>query len=213
MIIGSWGEIEVSARKLPITPMQIGGKIEKIEVSKIKPGYERIIDMPETVVAYFDVLGFSGKKSNDDFEITLADFLAPLAIASTKNPDIRFNVFSDCAFVAAPKDKAKELLAAIRYALTQWTSDGILVRGGITLGQYIENRSVALRIASKNFSGNIFAGSGVVQSVRLENIGCGALLFTNNECSEYFHSNLEEPIFKLDDSRVLGWSHDEGILY
>ncbi|UCC58847.1 MAG: hypothetical protein JSW14_02805 [Candidatus Bathyarchaeum sp.] len=188
-------EIVNDRKKLKIQPMKIqpikrAGQIIEIPANKIKIPNTRIIDMPEAVVGYFDVLGFSRKKSVDDFETTLQDFLAPLAIASTSYPDIRFNVFTDCAFLAAPIEKAEELLASIRYAFTQWISDGILVRGGIAIGQYIENQSVALQMASKNFSGNIFAGSGVVDAVKLESSGCGALLFTNEKCGKFYRQKF-----------------------
>jgi len=200
-------------KKLKIQPMKRTGRLIKVPLDKITVPDTRIVDIPEAVVAYFDVLGFSRKKSIKDFEITLEDFLAPLAIASTSYPDIRFNVFSDCAFLAAPLEKAKDLLASIRFAFTQWIADGILVRGGIAIGQYIENRSVALKMASKNFSGNIFAGSGVVDSVKIESSGCGALLFTNEKCGEFYRKKFGEPIFTLNNLQFLGWSDDEGILY
>jgi hypothetical protein len=200
-------------RKLGIPPLKIPGKVTKIPVSKIKMGYKKTINMPKAVVAYFDVLGFSRKKSAKDIELTLQDFSAPLAIASTMYPHIRFNVFSDCAFLAAPLEQAKELLSSIRFAFTQWTSDGILVRGGIALGKYSESRSVALEMTLKNFAGNLFAGSGVVGSVKLENSGCGALLFTDKKCSEFYKRQFGEPVFSLENLRILGWSDDEGILY
>ena len=64
----------------------------------------------------------------------------------------------------------------------------------------------------KNFKGTLFAGSGVNNAVALEHRGNGALLFTYSECAEFFHKNFNEPVFKLGESLVLGWSDDKDTL-
>jgi hypothetical protein len=193
-------------KKLAIEPFEIQGEIKYIPASELEEGYEKLLDISEAIVAYLDVLGFSTKTDPEDIRLTLLDFSAPLAIAAKQFNTVRFSVFSDCAFVAAPLVCARDIMSAIRFAFTQWTADGILVRGGITIGQYSETLSYAVNEAPNNFKGNLFAGSGVNDAVALEHRGNGALLFTDLKCAEHYKKNFNEPIFKLKESLVLGWS-------
>jgi len=202
-------------KKLPIRPMKILGKIKKIPISKIMPGTipEKTIEIPEAVVAYLDVLGFSEKKNDKDIELTLLDFSGPIALSAIHYPEVRFNVFSDCAFIAASVEHGADLLSAIRFAFTQWIGDGILVRGGIARGTYKETYTVALEMTSKNFIGSLFLGSAVTAAVKIEGVGPGALLFTNEECAEFYNKQYGEPIFSLKDYKIIGWSDEDSSLY
>lgn len=200
-----------TVKRLPIRPMKIHGKIKKIPISKLTPGTykEKSIEISKAVVAYFDVLGFSNKKDAEEIEMTLLDFSAPLAISSTKFKNVRFNIFSDCAFVAASRKNAAELLSAIRFAFTQWTADGILVRGGLALGTYKETHSIALDMTLTNFVGNLFSGSGVVEAVKQEGSGHGSLMFAEDQCAKFFAEKHKEPIFTLANHKIIGWSDDD----
>jgi hypothetical protein len=202
-------------KKLPIRPFKIPGKIVKVPLSKIKSGknQEKSISISDAIVVYIDILGFSEKKDGEDIEMCLLDFSGPLTLAAHHFPQVRFNVFSDCAFIASNKENAKDLLSAIRYSFSQWISDGILVRGGIAIGSYNETQSSAQCIAPKNYVGSLFSGSAVTGAVKLEGSGKGALLFTNEECAELYYKNYGEPIFKIDDSILIGWSDEDSILY
>ena len=202
-------------KKFPIRPMKIPGKIKKIPISKIMPGTipEKSIEISEAVVAYLDVLGFSEKKDDEDIEFTLFDFSGPIALSATHYPEVRFNVFSDCAFIAASVEHGADLLSAIRFAFTQWVADGILVRGGIARGTYKEIYTVALKMTSKNFIGSLFSGSAVTAAVKLEGSGPGALLFTNEECAEFYNRQYGELIFSLKDYKIIGWSDEDSSLY
>lgn len=155
-------------KKLPIPPMKISGKIKKIPISKLTPGTipEKSIEISEAVVAYLDVLGFSEKKDDEDIKLTLSDFSGPIALSANHYPEVRFNVFSDCAFIAASIEHAVDLLSAIRFAFTQWVADGILVRGGIARGTYKETYTIALEMTLKNFIGSLFSGSAVTAAAR-----------------------------------------------
>ena len=199
-------------KKLGVEPFEIQGEIKYIPLSDIKDGYEKLLDMPEAIVAYFDVLGFSTKTDPEDIRLALLDFSAPLAIAAKQFNTVRFSVFSDCAFVAAPLECARDIMSAIRFAFNQWAADGILVRGGITIGQYSETLSYAVNEAPNNFKGNLFAGSGVNNAVALEHGGNGALLFTDLKCADFYKKKFNEPIFKLRECLVLGWSDDKDTL-
>jgi len=146
-------------------------------------------------------------------ESSLSDFAGPLVLAARRNPEVRFNVFSDCAFVSASRKKSADLLSAIRFAFTQWVADGIPVRGGIALGTYRETYTAALDIRPKNFIGNLFSGSAVIAAVKLEDSGPGALLFTNEKCAKFYAEKHGEPIFVLNGHRIIGWSDQDRILY
>lgn|SRR4030042_2145269 len=201
--------------KLPIPPMVLGGEVKEINIKDIKSGILPGISYKRAVVSYCDILGFANKKNNEDIEVTLLDFSAPLAIASGHYPNVRFNVFSDCAFISTPIKNAQELLASMRFAFTQWIADGILVRAGITLGQYRETRSNTLYMAlkSKNFIGNLFSGSGIVEAVKLEGAGNAALLFTNEETAGFFGKKYKEPIFTIGQQYILAWFDDRISLF
>ena len=202
-------------KKLPIRPFKIPGKIIKVPISEIKSGknQEKSISISDAIVVYVDILGFSEKKDDEDIEMCLLDFSGPLTLAARHFPQAQFNVFSDCAFIAANKENAKDLLSAIRYAFSQWISDGILVRGGIAIGSYNVTQSFAHSIAPKNYVGSLFSGSAVTGAVKLEGSGKGALLFTNEECAEFYYKNYGEPIFGIDNSIFIGWSDEDSILY
>ena len=190
-------------------------KYEKIDISKISPfvGTRTPSEIPRAVVAFFDVLGFSYKKNDIDIEFTIIDFSAPLILLSCVFKKIRFNIFSDCAFVAAHLKNADELLSIIRYAFSRWISNGLLIRGGIAKGNYKEIYHIALDLASNNFTGNLLYGSAVTRAVRLEGSGSAALLFTHKECADFYRKKFHEPIFTLDNSRIIGWSDDENVLF
>lgn len=205
-----------NSTRLPIRPMQIPADMRtvKIDPSKLGPGFvpEETVEFKEAVVAYFDVLGFSQKKDLKDVEMTLLDFVGALALPAIVFKNIRFSVFSDCAFVAAPRASSGDLLAAVRYAFTQWSADSVPVRGGIAIGSYREMSVVALKLRP-NLLGSIFAGSAVTEAVRHESSGVGALLFASDECAEFYKSHHKEPIFYQPGARVIEWSDDESVLY
>lgn len=200
--------------KHPIRPMTLHGvtKAKKVPISEIKLGTEVDFEVSDAVVAYFDILGFSEKKNDEEIEACLADFSAALILSARQNPNIRFNIFSDCAFLSATIADAANLLSAIRFAFLGWIADGILVRGGISVGSYKEIRTAAQDTSSRNVISSLFSGSGVTKAVRLEN-GPGALLFTDKVCKEFYSSQYDETIFVLDSHMIIGWSDERQPLY
>jgi len=195
--------------------MKIFREMKEVPISDIRSGIikEKSLKIDDAIVAYFDVLGFSNKKNNKDVESTLFDFSVPLVLCSKEYPKIRFNVFSDCSFIAAPINNAREILSAIRFSFTQWISDGILVRGGISMGSYSETFSATQQMASENYTGSLFSESAVIKAVKLEDSGEGALLFTDNVCAKLYSEKYGEPIFLLEKQKVIGWTDDESVLY
>lgn len=200
--------------KLQIPPITIPAKDKKIPVSEVGSSkiQEKSISIPKAIVAYIDILGFSGKKDDEDIETSLLDFSGPLAVAASCFVKVRFNAFSDCAFISTYQEDATTLVGALRFAFDHWIADGILVRGGVAMGAYSETKSVAITAASDNFVGSLFSGSAVTTAVKLEASGCGALLFTNEETAEFLFDKYKEPIFTFGNSQVIGWSDDDSSL-
>ena len=184
--------------------------ISKIKLDKIE---EKSITISDAIVAYLDILGFSGKTNEKDIEATLYDFSGPLTLVVHTYPKVRINLFSDCAFIATPKENARDLLSSIRFAFKEWVADGILVRGGLTMGRYVEYKRHSIDMTPPNFIGNLFFGSAVNAAVRLEDSGSAALLFADEECAKFYHKKFGEPIYLLDDKNVIGWSDDPNVLY
>ena len=201
-------------RGFHIPPITIPGKDEKAQVSELGSGkiQEKSISIPKAVVAYVDILGFSQKRDDQDIEDSLLDFSGPLAAAARRFPKVRFNAFSDCAFISIRKEDARDLIDALRFAFRHWIADGILIRGGVAMCTYSETKSVAITTAPENFVGSLFSGSAVTPAVKLEGSGCGALLFTNNGTAEFLSSRCTEAIFAFDDGQILSCFRDESSL-
>jgi hypothetical protein len=157
-------------------------------------------------------MGFSEKRSEKDRAGSQFDFAAGLRSASQTYHRVRFNVFSDCAFLSSKLKNANELLSAVRHAFSLWLADGVLVRGGIAMGDYSEVEPRG-RPAADNFICDLFHGTGVVKAARLEHEGDGALLFTNRETALVYSKKYHEPVFLFDRQPILGWSDDEGELW
>lgn len=206
-------------KKIKIEKLIKPAEIKNINLSEISPDVKKkeSFNYTESIVSYVDILGFSGKKDLDDIETTLFDFSSPLAIASRNAPNVKFYIFSDCAFIVSHIDFAGELLASIRYAFTQWISDGILVRAGIAKGSFGEMftwlHSQNKHDYGNNFVSSLFSGTAVVEAVRLEENGNAALLFCSEECVQFFHSQLNEKILKIENNKfVLPWTNGDKAL-
>ena len=194
-------------------------EIKKIKFSEIKTEVKNpgSFNYHEAIVAYLDILGFSGKKDLEDIERTLFDFSSPLAIASKKIPDIKFYIFSDCAFIIAQVKFLREILEIIRFAFSQWISDGILVRGGIAKGSFGEMftwlHPNAKHDFGSNFISSLFSGTAVVEAVRLEENGDAALLFCSKELAKIVQLESGEIVYEIDDNKfVIPWTYDTKFL-
>jgi hypothetical protein len=190
--------------------MKERGKVVMVPISTLVQARTRL-RIPKAVVAYLDILGYSEKQHLKDRRFSQLDFSGALRAASLTCRKVRFNLFSDCAFLCSPEKNASDLLSAIRYAFTRWLDDGVLARGGIALGDYEELEPVGK--TADNFVCDLFHGTGVVQAARLEHEGKGALLYTNKETAEFYGKKYREPIFSLNGRRIIGWSDDEGELW
>ena len=194
--------------------MKVDGKVQMLPISSIRSRTTRF-RINSAVVAYLDILGFSDKRDQKDRASSQFDFAGALRVAAERYSMIRFNIFSDCAFVCATAKNANHLLSAIRYAFTRWTADGVLVRGGISMGSYSEVNPRGMSGPTGNFFCDLFHGSGVIRAARLEANGCGSLLFTNTETANLYARKYREPIFVLKPSgdRILWRTDDPGDLH
>ena len=199
--------------KLPIKAIELGGEIKTGKISEIKSGKRPTVVIKNAIVVYVDILGFSKKTKVKDIENTLLDFGGSLSIASDIFKKIRFNVFSDNAFLATSQENAKELISVLRFVFQRWTSNSMLIRGGIAIGEYREFSSVAMQSTSSNFIGNHFAGTAVIKAVELEKNHEGAFIFTDKKCAEFISKRLNEPIFTNNDKKFIGWSDNDYTLF
>lgn len=200
--------------KLKIPPLEIPGKIVKFPMSTIKSrkNFERSFSIQKGIVAYIDIMGFSNKIDDKDIEMSLLDFSGILVLVSSRFPKVHFSVFSDCAFIATTIENATDLLSGLRFAFSHWIGDGILVRGGLALGTYQETYTSPMERNLENYVGHLFAGTAINAAVKLEGNGKGSLLFTNSECAHFFEKNYNEPIFSLDNHKIIGWADDHSTL-
>lgn len=205
---------------------EIKNKIDKetrdaiqIDISKINGDIKRkgSFKYKQSIVSFIDILGFSYKKEIEDIEGSLFDFASPLAIISKTAKNVKFYIFSDCAFIVSPIKFADELLSSIRYAFSHWISDGILVRGGIAKGTFGEILTWAHPNKRHDFGSNyvssLFSGTAVVEAVRLEESGDAALLFATENCARYYNAKYDEQIFLLSKNKpFISWTFDDKYL-
>lgn len=203
--------------KFPIQPEELfvsgneDASIEKLTIEQIKELKSATKDslvFEHGIVVFLDILGFSEKKDEDEIDRCFTDFPNPLIDASRKFRKVRFNMFSDCAILAADQKDAKDLISAVRSSFKYWIHDGILVRGGICLGAYLERTSVFYDTAPDNFRGFIVSGSGVAKAAKLEAEKPAALLFTDDDCANFLSSQFKEPIFRYGPHKTIGWADD-----
>lgn len=198
-----------------IPPMELNGKIRNVNLSEIRSSVlpDECVDIPSAIVGYFDILGFSYKKDWEDIETSLLDFFGPLLIAANKFPDVYVNVFSDCAFISTSCNNADKFLQSIRFAFVHWISDGILVRGGASIGNYSEIKTIFSSNIPKNFRGNLFSGEGVSKAVRIETKGEGAFVFVDEKTARFLKVFFAEPIYSIDNHIFVGWGNDNRSMF
>jgi len=198
-----------------IPPMELSGEIKKVRLSEIKSSVlpDKCVDILSAIVGYFDILGFSYKKDWKDIETSLLDFFGPLLIVANSFPNVYINVFSDCAFISTSCNNTEKFLQSIRFAFVHWISDGMLVRGGISVGNYKEIKTIFSSNIPKNFQGNLFSGEGISNAVRNEAKGEGAFVFTDEKTARFLKKTFSEPIFSINNHKFIGWGNDNRSMF
>jgi hypothetical protein len=101
------------------------------------------------IVAFADILGTSDRVNSGTFDDSeILDFANPVGIIAEFNPLMQFSVFSDSVFVAARVEELDNFVSVMSFLYSQWFSDAILVRAGISFG---ELRFVEHSVNDKNF--------------------------------------------------------------
>jgi hypothetical protein len=185
-----------------LSPEQRHQLMQKLEV-------KRTVEMKEAIVAYIDVLGFSAKTDYFEIESCLFDFPGGIVHSAKRHPNVRSNVFSDNAFLAATKENVNEFLSSLALLFHRLILNGMIVRGGVALGSYFESITPALEHAPENFRGHLVSGSGIIKSVRNEKDKLGGLLFTDSECAKFIEKMTDSRIIKVKDEMVLEWTKDK----
>ena len=89
----------------------------------------------ESFAAYLDILGTKDLVSRGEFsDFHALDFSGAAVVAASRFRSSRFAAFSDCVIFSVPANRPDDLLSILCLLFENWLSDGILVRGGIAVG-------------------------------------------------------------------------------
>ena len=169
------------------------------------------------LVAFLDILGTKEMVKQDQFgDMHILDFANPVGLMARTSLNTRFAVFSDCVIMSTPMEKHEEFVAVISYTYSQWFSDYILVRGGISLGEIFwvdHSASDDLFHNLKNFAYSRVYGKALVAAHKLEqSSGPGAICYVDESASEFLHEMNENYIVQ-GQTDALVWSDIVGVDY
>ncbi|HFD31421.1 MAG TPA: hypothetical protein ENJ28_01730 [Gammaproteobacteria bacterium] len=168
-------------------------------------------------IAFADILGTTDRVNRGIFDdIEILDFANPVGIIAEFNTNIQFSVFSDSVFIAAPKDEVDNFVSIISFLYSQWFSDAILVRSGISYGElrFVEH-GVADEIFKKlsNLSYSRVYGKGLIAAHSVESkSGPGALCYVDEIASGLLKSKNSNYILE-GSVDTLVWADARGIEY
>ena len=157
------------------------------------------------LVAFADILGTSERVNKGIFDdIEILDFANAVGIIAEFNPLMQFSVFSDSVFIAAPKEEADNFVSVISFLYSQWFSDFVLVRTGISYGELrLVEHGAADKIFRKlpNLSYARVYGKGLITAHALEGkSGPGAICYIDESASTILKN--------ANDNYVLGGAVD-----
>jgi hypothetical protein len=108
-------------------------------------------------------------------------------VAAKYNPLFRFAAFSDSALMSAESSKLDRFVALASYFLCNWYEEGLLVRGGISLGEieWIDHPALDRDFGYlPNVHYARMYGQAFVDAVELERSGPGAICFLSEAAAE-----------------------------
>src|ERR1051326_3479254 len=92
----------------------------------------------DSFVAFLDILGTRERVGSGEFSaLDTLDFANPAGMVASRNPQIRVAVFSDSVILSCDKSELHPFVSALSYLYSSWTSDFVLVRGGVSLGEIV----------------------------------------------------------------------------
>ncbi len=159
-------------------------------------------------VGFLDILGTKDMVARGQFsDLHALDFSGAVVVAAAKFSKARFAVFSDCIVFSLPTDHLLDLPALLSTLFENWISDGMLVRGGLAVGEIrwvdyeIDHEFAQL----KNLSFARVYGQALSEAVEIEkSSGPGALVFASDEATELLVQAIPDGGLRLS-SNVLRW--------
>lgn len=162
----------------------------------------------ESFVAYLDILGTKDMVSRDKFsDAHVLDFTGAVVGAASEFRSARFAAFSDCVILSSPADKAPDLLNILCFLFGNWVSDGVLVRGGVGLGEidWVDDQIDPACRRLKNFSFARVYGKALSDAVEIErSSGPGILPFASDAVADRLQHAAPDSILCLS-SNILRW--------
>ncbi len=150
------------------------------------------------IVAFLDILGTSSRVQAEQFgDGEILDFINPVCVLASRVPSLRCAAFSDSVVASAAEDDLGNLLKGLHYLFSSWTSDCILVRGGIGVGEVSWVDMDTMDVGWRRLTNLAFAriyGKGLLEAQETERgSGPGAVCFISARASELiraFNANL-----------------------
>lgn len=167
------------------------------------------------LVGYFDILGIKNmiKEQGADFDDSiLRDFGAAATMVVLDSSDVTLDAFSDSVLISAKLSNYKQFVKTVRQMYAQWISDYILVRGGISIGDFDKSINPASYFArgSSRITTSLVYGEALVEAVRLERTNIpGALCFMNEITQDYFINKMPSVVL----GEMFIWCYKKDIKY
>ena len=171
----------------------------------------------ESIVAFADILGTTEKVQNGSFSDYLSlDFANPVGIAAQHNRKLRFSVFSDSVIVSSPVDELDRFSSVMSFLYSQWFSDAILVRCGVSVGEinWVDDSNTDDSFRRlRNLSYSRVYGAALVRAHAIEQrSGPGAICFLDDSVSAILMD--ANPCYVLEGAMdSLIWESEKGIDY
>jgi hypothetical protein len=170
----------------------------------------------ESFVAYLDILGTKDLVSHGKFSDAHAlDFTGAAVAAAAKFQSARFAAFSDCVILSTPAARPLDLVGILCFLFGNWFSDGILVRGGVAVGeiQWVDEKTDPTFHKLKNFSFARVYGKALSEAVEIErSSGPGVLPFAADAVADRFEDTAPRSVLRLSSNvlRCFEWKdHDK----
>jgi hypothetical protein len=171
----------------------------------------------DSIVAFADILGTTERVNRGVFDdIESLDFANPVGIVARYNEFMRFAVFSDSVFVSAPVGRLHEFASVMSFLYSQWFSDAILVRGGISVGEinWVDDSNTdGLFGRLKNLSYARVYGKALVAAHAVEQrSGPGGICFLDEPAAETLAQASDQYVLKGGTDSLI-WADTRGIDY
>ena len=128
------------------------------------------------------------------------DFSGAAVVAASRFSRSRFSAFSDCVILSVPANKPDDLISILCLLFENWLSDGILVRGGIAIGdiRWVDYEIDHKLRRLKNFSFARVYGKAVSEAVEIErSSGPGVLPFASDDVADQVLSAVPDAVLHL----------------